>query len=291
MELRAGGTDSAPAGAEGAPGGDESLEGWLDCRHFQTIDSTQSYVEREYASFDQSKLTAVSADFQTAGRGTNNRQWVSPEAQSVLITFYFRFPQELDTPFVNQNAPNVTQVLAVAAVDVLRSAAAGGAGLSFGVKWPNDVVVGGRKIGGVLARAQVFNQRLEGVIVGIGINVNTPQAELDLIDRPVWPATSLRAVTGDARTYDVGAVRLQLVRAFASSLRRFFASGFAAIRERFNSLEVLVGTRVSFRITETDVLSGVFEGVDGNGHIMLRLGSGELRVFPSGEIVPRPSGL
>merc|ERR1712187_1091731 len=99
--------------------------------------------EREHAKFDQTKLTVVSADFQTAGRGTKDRRWHGVRAQSILSTFYFRFPSECSSPFVNQNAPNVTKVLAASAVEVLRRVAPG---LHFGVKWPNDVVVNGHKI-------------------------------------------------------------------------------------------------------------------------------------------------
>merc|ERR1712070_1316658 len=89
-------------------------------------------------------------------------------ARSVLATFYFRFPAECADVFVNKNAPNVTKVLAVAAISALSQVADGqqdvdGSALRFGVKWPNDIIVGGRKIGGILARAVPFNGRLEGI--------------------------------------------------------------------------------------------------------------------------------
>ena len=87
-----------------------------------------------------------------------------------MVSFFFRFPSSCDKDFVNSNAPNVTKVLAVAAVDTLQWATEE----SFGIKWPNDVVGSGCKVGGILARAVPFNGRLEGIIVGIGLNV--PQA-------------------------------------------------------------------------------------------------------------------
>ncbi|CAE8693091.1 unnamed protein product, partial [Polarella glacialis] len=275
---------------------DTLLHEWVDHRHFEEIESTQTFVEREYESFDPGRLTAVSADFQSAGRGTRDRVWKASQGQSILVTFFFRFPAECETDFVNRNAPNVTKVLAVAAIETLRWAAAAeasapgsasGQGLEFGMKWPNDVVVSGQKVAGVLARAIPCGGRLDGIIVGIGINVNTPQADLDQIVRPVWPAGSLRSVTGDRQVYDLPAIRRRLLGTFAVELRSFFSGGFPAFRHRVNELEVLMGTQVRFRLSETEEVDGVFEGIQEDGLIQLRLAGGEVKSYVSGEIVPK----
>ncbi|CAE7746941.1 birA, partial [Symbiodinium pilosum] len=222
------------------------------------IDSTQSFVEREHESFNQEKLTAVSADFQSKGRGTGGRSWHATKAQSVMVSFFFRFPSEQTNDFVNTNAPNVTKVLAVAAVDTLHWATDGAQ--NFGIKWPNDVVVEGCKIGGILARAVPFRGRLDGIIVGIGININTSRADLDAIARPVWPATSLLALSG--REFDVAAIRRRLLGAFALELKRFFIDGFAGLRDRVNRLDVLLGSEVWFRVHESEEpFRCVFEGI------------------------------
>lgn len=270
----------------------QPLRDWLVERHFDVLDSTQSYVEREYERFDQARLTAVSADFQTAGRGTRDRSWEALRGQSVLVTFYFRFPMECPTGFVNSNAPNVTKVLAFAVVKTLRWAASpdapGGppAAPRIGVKWPNDVVANGQKIAGVLARAVLSGSRLDGVIVGVGVNVNQSQADMHRISRPVWPATSLRAVTGGARLFDVEAVRRRLSAVFAEELRLFFDKGFSAFRQQINELEVLLGSKVRFRASEQEELEGTFEGVDDEGLIIIRAFDGLRKAFPSGEILP-----
>jgi len=264
---------------------------WVDHRHFEELDSTQSYVEREYESFDQGKLTVVSADFQTAGRGTGERSWLATPKRSVLVSFFFRFPSECSTEFVNRCAPNATKVLALSAVNTLRWAAEGGLdvdgrALEFGIKWPNDVVANGRKIGGILARAVPSGMRLDAVILGIGVNINTPQADLAAIDRPVWPATSLHALFGGTREFDVKAVRDRMVGTFATELRSYFRGGFPAFRDRINSLDVLMGTQVRFRLHSENIIEAEFAGVDDDGLILLRLESGEVKAFPSGEIVP-----
>lgn len=288
----------AASSREGSPAEAEEAEddpgGYIITRHFEEIDSTQSYMEREYGSFDPEKLTVVSADFQSAGRGTRDRSWQATRGKSVLINFCFRFPAECPTDFVNQNVPNVTKVAACAAVDCLREAAAGTKGpegeeLRFGLKWPNDIVVNGRKIGGILARAMPSpGARLDVVILGVGININTPQEELDALERVVWPATSLKAVSDSASDFDVAALRHRFARNFAAELPAFFHRGFAAFRERVNGLEVLLGTRVLFRVHETNVVDGTFEGVDDTGCILITDKSGGTKPYPSGEIIPSP---
>lgn len=266
--------------------------GWVAHRHFEELDSTQSYVEREHESFDQTKLTAVSADYQTAGRGTRERTWLAPKGHCVLLTFFFRFPPDLSTDFVNQCAPNATKVLALASVEALRHAVAdrkspAGRAVALGLKWPNDIVASGKKLGGVLARAvPSAGARLDGIIVGVGLNINTPQTELDKIDRPVWPATSLYACTGEREVFDVAAVRQHLLGTFALELQAFFDGGFPALRDRVNALDALMGTKVRFRVHETEVWDAIFDGVDDDGLIVLRFPDGERRSFPSGEIVP-----
>eukprot|EP00811_Abedinium_folium_P004707 NODE_14334_length_1115_cov_2.363360.p1 GENE.NODE_14334_length_1115_cov_2.363360~~NODE_14334_length_1115_cov_2.363360.p1 ORF type:complete len:297 (-),score=84.05 NODE_14334_length_1115_cov_2.363360:223-1077(-) len=258
---------------------------WIRSVHFDEIDSTQNFVEKEHLSFDQAKLTAVSAGFQTAGRGQGERRWVSARETSVLVTFYFRFPAELPKEFVNRSSPNVTKVLAVAAVETLRELTRGKK-LHFGVKWPNDIIVEGGKVGDILARAVCFGGRLEGVIIGIGLNINASAAELGEITRPVWPATSLFVATGERSEFSVVEARERLAHNFAKELRSYFVSGFPGLRERVNALEVLMGVNVRFRVHAKHIVDGTFEGVDDAGLILLRHADGSVKAYPSGEIVP-----
>lgn len=264
----------------------EGSEGWVNTLHFETIDSTQSFVEREFRNFDQRQLTVVSADFQTSGRGTRDRQWQAVPKQSVLLTCFFRFPKDCSTEFVNRNAPNVTKVMALAAVEALRPE---GPDLQLGLKWPNDVMLSGCKVGGILARAEPSQTgeglRLDGIIVGIGLNINTKQPALNQIDRPVYPATSLLVATEASEDFDVAAIRQRLIGILAQELRAFFQGGFPSIRSRVNTLEVLMGQEVRFRLHATAEVQGTFQGVDDAGNICIALPEGVMS-YPSGEIIP-----
>jgi len=123
--------------------------------------------------------TLVVADEQTEGRGRLGRRWLSPAGTSLLCSVQLR-PE-----MPGERLPELTGIAARACAEAIEAVA----GLEPKLKFPNDVLVGGRKIAGVLAEAR------EGrVVLGIGINVNVPAAELPKdVDRP---ATSLLAETG-----------------------------------------------------------------------------------------------
>lgn len=275
------------AAAETPDPEDAVEQDWLREMHFEELDSTQGFVEREHRGFDQAKLTVVSADFQTAGRGTRDRTWEAVRAKSVLATYFFRFPAECQTAFVNSKAPIVTKVLALATIDTLQWATGGQSGVEFGIKWPNDVMANGRKIAGVLASSVLSPEgRLDGIVIGVGVNINQTQAEMDAVHRPVWQASSLRAITGDDREFDVAAVRRRLNMNFAKNLKLFFAEGFAAFRDRVNAAEIFMGSQVRFRVSTEEEIDGTFDGVDDEGHIVIVPASGLPRSFPAGEIIP-----
>eukprot|EP00929_Paragymnodinium_shiwhaense_P064179 TRINITY_DN32120_c0_g1_i1.p1 TRINITY_DN32120_c0_g1~~TRINITY_DN32120_c0_g1_i1.p1 ORF type:complete len:353 (+),score=24.15 TRINITY_DN32120_c0_g1_i1:41-1099(+) len=265
----------------------EWLAGWISTTHFEEIDSTQTYAERELSRLDLTKLNIVSADFQTAGRGTRERTWQALEGKSALMTFVFRFPQECENLFVNRNAPNATQVLAICVADIVAETL--GKGHTVGLKWPNDIVVDGHKVAGILARAECSpGPRLETLLLGVGVNINSEKAELDKIARPVWPAGSLRSLSGSEQGFSVAEFREKLAMRFAQALRKFFVSGFAAFVERVNAMDVHTGQQITFRVADNLTVEGICLGVNESGHVMLKPPDGQVQTYPSGEIIPKP---
>lgn len=166
--------------------------------HFASIPSTNAWAQQHLSNLPWGELAVVTADLQTAGRGRFSRPWTAPAATSVLATFA-----------AATRRPKfylATAVLSVAAVRALDALGVPGAG----IKWPNDVMLGDGKCGGVLCEATAWTgpagddgpgyARL--LLLGIGMNVNTAAAELAAIDRPRWPATSLLAAAGSAHDVD-----------------------------------------------------------------------------------------
>jgi len=266
--------------------------------HFDVLDSTQTYGEQHFDELvEDGLLTCVSADKQTAGRGTNQRKWLTTPGCSILSTFVFRFPASCSTPFVHANLANCTQVLSLATGSVLDAAVAktteaeSGAG-RVRVKWPNDLILGGCKIAGILANGRPSAEqpgRIDGVVIGIGVNVNEPIEHLSAIDRPVWPASSVLAQTGSET--DVSALREQLLEGFSKYLDTFFREGIGAFRDELEGRMILKGmhVKVNSLVLEGHIppnVTGVFHGINAQGALLVKLDSGEVRTVVSGELVP-----
>jgi len=272
--------------------------------HFNEIGSTHQHVLENFGALPPDQLTMVSADFQTDGVGKGDRKWASGAGKSVLVTFAFQFPSDMPDELVNKGASNVTHVLALSAVSVLRGAVVrySDDAYRFQLKWPNDVIVNGKKMGGLLARAQVTGNRVGGVIVSIGLNINGTKEEMDAITRPVWPAGSLLSdIPGGEQAgespFSVQAIRDKLAVEFFHQLDSFCRLGFAgSVLPAINRVLALKGKKVAFNSDDrkeagysaNGVVVGVFEGLDSDGALLLRTSDGATRREISGEIVPLP---
>src|SRR5580700_2479453 len=149
--------------------------------HFDTIDSTNTWTKKNAATLDSNQLTCVTALEQTAGRGRFSRKWLSPKGQNIYATLYFCLPKECSYLI------NLGQILSLSSISVLQKK-----GFSPQIKWPNDILLEGKKVAGILCETIVLEDKL-GAILGIGMNVNMSQELLDTIDQP---ATSLAQLSG-----------------------------------------------------------------------------------------------
>ncbi len=142
-------------------GGGEALFG--DIRRFDSIDSTNRYLLDEARRGAPEGLVAV-ADHQGAGRGRLGRTWEAPAGSSLLASVLFR--PELDASQLHL----LTVISGLAAADACFELS----GVMPGLKWPNDLMVGHRKLGGILAEADLAPSAVSAVVVGIGINLSWP---------------------------------------------------------------------------------------------------------------------
>lgn len=190
------------SGVEGDRARDRSapLPQWI---FLDEVDSTNAYAARQLG--DLRHGTFIAAERQSAGRGRNGRCWESPPGGNVYMSGVVKaFP-----PVPAAAHPGVlTLTMALAVCD-----AAEREGVSPALKWPNDVLVGGRKVAGILAQATYEGHRALAAIVGVGINVNMTAAELAAIDRP---ATSLVVCAG--RPLDASAIARDVAARFLDRL-------------------------------------------------------------------------
>ncbi len=148
--------------------------------HFNTIDSTNTWASAHMATFDPKKITLITADEQTGGKGQYGRKWVSPAYLNIYASFCL---------FIEEHRPPLFfTALMSEAVEQLLS----GYGVMAKIKQPNDLLVNERKIAGILTQTTPLSP-FTGVIIGLGLNVNMPLAMLEKIDQP---STSLLVETG-----------------------------------------------------------------------------------------------
>ncbi len=141
--------------------------------HFESLPSTNDWAKEHLASFDRDKMTLITASRQTHGRGQYGKKWQTPEAGDSLCCTYAFFVRE------NQGEPlSLTHLLALSLQTVLKEK-----GVKATIKKPNDLLVNGKKIAGILCETQSLDP-YTAVVMGIGININVSDSFLRAIDQP-----------------------------------------------------------------------------------------------------------
>ncbi|HYG68755.1 MAG TPA: biotin--[acetyl-CoA-carboxylase] ligase [Anaeromyxobacteraceae bacterium] len=205
----------------------------------------------------------VVAEAQTAGRGRRGRAWSSPPGRNVYLSVVLR----PDLP--PGRAPELTLVAAVAVCDALRQA-----GVDAGIKWPNDLLAGGRKIAGILTELGSDADRVSWVVVGVGVNVNA-RAE-DFPEELRGAATSVLLERGGP------APRALFTAALLTSLERWLdlhaEEGFEPIRDAWRERSVTLGRDVRVRGDGRELV-GRAEDIDAMGALLVRTADGLERVL------------
>jgi BirA family biotin operon repressor/biotin-[acetyl-CoA-carboxylase] ligase len=219
------------------------------------VDSTQSMLAR-LARAGAPDGTVVTARHQTSGRGRRGRAWWDAPGESLLLSVLLR-------PAVP--AGHISQLSLVAALAVTDALA--GAGVMGRIRWPNDVLVGGSKISGILPDAVCGTDgRVEHAIVGIGINLGQRCFPPELAGQ----ATSLRLLTG--RAHDPARVEAAVLIALGARYDAWLSGGFGALRDAWRSRSSTIGTRVGL----PDGADGVAVDVDEDGALLVDVGGGTL---------------
>ena len=239
-------------------------------RCFDEVSSTQD-IARDWALADPPAPDGaiVIAESQTAGRGRQGRRWRSPAGGALLVSAIYR------PTIAPEHLQRVTMAAGLALADVLSPLL----GDAFALKWPNDGLVRGKKLCGILCEATWLGDRLAAVVVGIGLNVRADFSGGDL----AAVATSLETALGRP------VIRIALLAALLPRLDQWVAraadSGIVATwRARLGTL----GKRVTVYTAPGQLpgpsYSGVAEDVDEMGALLVRLDSGDVRQVLAGDV-------
>lgn len=239
-----------------------------DIRVFESTTSTNDIVEK-LARDGVKEGVVVFAELQTRGRGRLGRKWLSPARKGLWFSVLLR----------PRLSPQASTQLTVASATALRRAIASQTGLKSEIKWPNDILVRGRKVAGILTELSAELDQVKYVIVGIGIDVNLAPSELPPELRKT--ATSLKAELG--REVARAELAVAALRELDADYARVVSDRFASLADEWEAHCSTIGRQVSIRIGER-VHRGRAESLGEDGALLLRTEHGHLEHIVGGDV-------
>jgi BirA family biotin operon repressor/biotin-[acetyl-CoA-carboxylase] ligase len=233
------------------------------------VDSTSSALLR--VAREAQSGTVLFAEHQSGGRGRRGRHWQSPFAANLYFSVLWRFERGLAT------LGGLSLAVGVALAQSLHALGARGVGL----KWPNDLVVGEAKLGGILVDAGGEWSGAGHAVIGVGLNLRMPRGAGDNIDQP-W--TDLAALLDPLPSRN--AVAASALSHLLPALQRFAAEGLAPFLDAWHALDALPGAAIDARIGER-TLHGIAAGIDDDGRLRVRDAQGAIHALSAAEVSVR----
>ncbi|URL01218.1 bifunctional biotin--[acetyl-CoA-carboxylase] ligase/biotin operon repressor BirA [Avibacterium sp. 20-126] len=225
------------------------------------IHSTNQFLLEQIEQLEKGQLCL--AEYQYAGRGRRGRDWLSPFAGQIILSAYWTFP-----PNISLNG--LSLVIGIAIAETLQTFGA----QSIGLKWPNDVLLQGRKLAGVLVEIANRKNGLLNLVIGIGINLALPkQANIN------QPWAELREILPH---FDRDEIIIALVQRLYHYLDLFEQEGMTFFHSRWAEWDAFLNQPVSM-ISENDSQHGIERGIDREGYLLLETKQGIVR-FNGGEV-------
>jgi len=221
--------------------------------HLAEIDSTNLEAQRR-AEAGLGHGACLSADYQNVGRGRLDRRWQAPRASCLLFSLLLRPGLALSKVF---SLTNLAAVAVCRAVEDMSE-------LGPMIKWPNDVYLDGRKLAGILTEFTYQDERLDHVVVGVGLNVNLTAAQLAKVPAP---AASLSTASG--RVWDRALLMIAILGQADAFYRTLMAGDGEELTAAYNARFWLQGRRIQMRDGQA-VREGVARGVAANGALLLQ---------------------
>jgi BirA family biotin operon repressor/biotin-[acetyl-CoA-carboxylase] ligase len=222
---------------------------------FDTLQSTNTYAKENIASLKHNDI--VTARRQTDGRGRKQRSWHSPQGG---LYFSLILKPDLTEPDL---ASTFTQLMALGVLAAVKKA-----GASVYIKWPNDILSGGKKLCGILSEAVFENNSLKGIIIGVGINVSQteiksdkPAVTLSELGVETDSKTLLREVSGNFKTY----------------YSRLLEGGYKLIRPEYKENFPYLGKEITIKTGQREI-KGIAHDIDERGRLIIKTENGLITI-------------
>ena len=233
---------------------------------FQEVTSTNT-LAMGLAADGAPEGTVVIAETQTGGKGRRGRKWISPKGN-----LYFSVVLRPNIPI--HKAPLITLMGAVAVAEAIRTTC----GLEAGIKWPNDILISGKKVSGLLTEMSAEQDRIRHIVLGIGVDVNMEMGEL--------PPDVYRLTTTLAAEVGTKINRTALLQQVLRDLERWYQKFLGNEKDVLNEwkkLNMTVGNRITVS-GAGEALDGLAQGVDSDGRLIVRLDNGTIRALAAGDV-------
>ncbi|HIA14976.1 MAG TPA: biotin--[acetyl-CoA-carboxylase] ligase [Nitrospirales bacterium] len=217
-----------------------------------------------------SEGTLVVADAQTRGRGRLGREWISPSGVNLYCSYILR----AGNPEWISWVPLIASMAVASAIHAETE-------LNARIKWPNDVLIEGLKVAGVLAETVSDGGEVQRVILGIGVNVNMPIASLPSSVQST--TTSLFEHLGES--IDRNQLLTRLTDALDAQYQNFWNSDTSDIVREYLSISDTIGRRVIAHLPVGGPVEGLADGIESDGSLRLRRGQGDMEIIRSADIV------
>ncbi len=240
---------------------------------FNRVSSTNEFLKR-LARRGAAEGTVIVADEQSAGRGRLGRRWHSVPAKGLWFSFLLR-PQ-LQTEKIG--------LISLAIAAVIADTLAQACNLECAVKWPNDVLISGKKVCGILCETQISPTGIEGIIAGVGVNVNHRYDDFP----SEWRGQAASLLLASGNMWDRQTLFVKLMKALDQNLFEDLPDKLPALVEKWCNRCPALGQNVAVTPAphhpNQETTTGVFAGIGEGGELILRMPAGDLRFFAAGEI-------
>ncbi len=242
---------------------------WKKILFYESIDSTNELAMSFSIKKGFDTGIVIIADSQSKGRGRLGRRWISPPGVNIYMSIILK-------PEIEPKEANILTVLtAVACALAIRKTT----GLSVSIKWPNDIEVAGKKLGGILTEVRSEPDRIKIAITGIGINVNIEKKGFPPEIKSI--ATSIRNETGEYHSRS--RIIIQILKEFEDFYKGLKRDGKGPLIETWKELSSIIGKNV--RVTAgKETISGFAEDIDEEGMLLLRISSGVIKKISAGDL-------
>lgn len=235
--------------------------------YLERVDSTNKYAKENIDSLDD--MTIVYTYNQTAGRGRLDRKWSYAGENNIYATIILKPSERMKDVY-----SNLTQLLCLVLAQTIEEY-----NIIPKIKWPNDIRINGKKISGILAEGVMDNNKLKGLIIGFGVNLNASQDFLDNINQP---ATALNIETG--MEVDKVVFLDKLLSRFCLLYNIFIEKGFLLIREDYKKRAEFLNEKITVKVFDKAYV-GIAKDITENGALKIVDNNNKEQILLIGDIL------